>query len=238
MPFFVEFVILSIAYAVQKKWKGKVVQDFINVVVFNIFPLLFAIIFHEISHGVVAYALGDDTAKRAGRFRLFTHFDLWGSFLIPLGLYLMRAPFLMGYAKPVPVDPRKFKDPLADMALVAIAGPLYNLFVGVICCAALKTTAVDTFAFKMLLSFTFVNFGLFFFNLIPIPPLDGSRIIAAVIPKKFVSTYYTLEPFGFLIIVGLEMLSGPLSQLFGCRVGLFYTFIERPIRGIMTTMLS
>lgn len=213
-------------------------QNFIDVVLFYIFPLLFAIIFHEISHGLVAYWLGDNTAKRAGRFKLYTHFDLWGSFLIPLILYLMHSPFLMGYAKPVPVDPHKFKDPLLDMALVAIAGPLYNLVVGVLCCVLLKTTAIDTFAFKMLLSFTFVNFGLFFFNLIPIPPLDGSRIIAAIIPRRFLNSYYSLEPFGFFIIMGLEMLSWPLSQMLGFRVGLFYTFIEKPIRGFMQLILS
>lgn len=210
--------------------------DFIDTIVFNIFPLFFAIVFHEISHGLVAYSLGDDTAKNAGRFKLHTHFDLWGSFLIPLGLYLMHSPFLIGYAKPVPVDPRKFKDPITDMALVAIAGPLYNLLIAIICAFGLQNS--DGFVFRMLLSFTMINFGLFFFNLIPIPPLDGSRIIAAIIPRRFVESYYKLEPFGFFIIVGLEMLSEPLSQLVGHRVGLFYTFIEKPIRGILTMLLS
>lgn len=213
-------------------------SSLVDVILFSIFPLLFAIIFHEISHGIVAYALGDDTAKRSGRFKLYTHFDLWGSFFIPFGLYLMKAPFLMGYAKPVPVDPNRFKNPLLDMALVAIAGPLYNLLVGVICCATIKTVTADTFAFRMLLSFITINFGLFFFNLIPIPPLDGSRIVAALIPRSFVRGYYAIEPFGFFVMIGLELLtSGPLSQLLGCKVGLFYTFIERPIRSIMGAVL-
>lgn len=214
-------------------------QNFINAVVFNIFPLLFAIVFHEISHGLAAYYLGDDTAKRAGRFKLYTHFDLWGSFLIPFGLFLTHAPFLIGYAKPVPVNPRKFKDPLLDMALVAIAGPLYNLIVGVICCVLLKTTLIGSFAFKMLLSFTFINLALFFFNLIPIPPLDGSRIIAAIIPRRLVAAYYSAEAFGFLIIIGLEMLlSGPVSKMLGYNVGLFHTCIEKPMKGMMTMILS
>lgn len=213
-------------------------QSFFDTIIFKIFPLFLAIVFHEVSHGVAAYYLGDDTAKVAGRFKLHTHFDLWGSFLIPLGLYLAHAPFLIGYAKPVPVNPYKFKDPLVDMALVAIAGPLYNLIAGAVCAIALKNIG-EGLLFQFLLNFSIVNFALFFFNLIPIPPLDGSRIIAAIIPKKFVMKYYTLEPFGFILIIGLELLtSGPLSQIFGCNIGLFHTFVEKPIRGILTMLLG
>lgn len=211
-------------------------QNLFETIVLHIFPLLVAIVFHEISHGVVAYSLGDDTAKKAGRFKLYTHFDLWGSFLIPLGLYLVHFPFLIGYAKPVPVNPRNFKDPITDMALVAIAGPLYNLLVAVVSVFFLQSS--EEFAQKVLFSFAMINFGLFFFNLVPIPPLDGSRILAAVMPKRFVEPFYRLEPFGFFIIIGLEMLSSPLSQLLGHRVGLFYTLVELPTKGALAMLLS
>lgn len=212
-------------------------SEFFHTIVFNIFPLLVAIIFHEISHGLVAYALGDDTAKRAGRFKLYTHFDLWGSFLIPLGLYISNFPFLIGYAKPVPINPFNFKHPIKDMAIVAAAGPLYNFIVAVICTLCLPHVH-EGFMFQMLLSFAFINFGLFFFNLIPIPPLDGSRILAAIMPLKFLPTWYKLESFGFIIIMGLELLSNPLSELLGYKVGLFYTFVEKPMRAVFSFFLS
>ncbi|MBQ7674086.1 MAG: site-2 protease family protein [Alphaproteobacteria bacterium] len=211
-------------------------SDLIQTVVFHIFPLFFAIVFHEISHGLAAYALGDDTAKKMGRFKIYTHFDLWGSFLIPLGLYLMHSPFLIGYAKPVPVDPRNFKDPITDMALVAIAGPLYNLLMAIICAFGLQSTG--GFLQALLFSFTITNLALFFFNLIPIPPLDGSRILAAILPRQFLETFYRIEPYGFFIIIGLELLSEPLSNLIGYRVGLFYTFVQLPIQSTLEMLLS
>jgi Zn-dependent protease len=214
--------------------------DLFSTIVLKIVPLFFAIVLHEISHGLAAYSLGDDTAKKAGRFKLYTHFDLWGSFLIPLSLYLMHAPFLIGYAKPVPVDPRKFKDPLVDMALVAIAGPLCNILLAAFGAVILKnmTYGYSEFTIQLCLSFIVVNLALFFFNLIPIPPLDGSRILAAVIPKSYVGRFYSIEPFGFLIIISLQIASKQISELSGYNVELFYIFIEKPLRAILSMLLS
>ncbi|MBR1734024.1 MAG: site-2 protease family protein [Alphaproteobacteria bacterium] len=148
----------------------------------------------------------------------------------------MHSPFLIGYAKPVPIDPRKFKDPLTDMALVAIAGPLFNILMAIICSYFIQRT--DGYTQVFLFSFTIINLALFFFNLIPIPPLDGSRVLAACLPEKYVWKFYNLEPFGFFIIIGLELLSEPLSYLLGYKVGLFYTFVQLPARHLLETLLS
>jgi Zn-dependent protease len=213
--------------------------DFFSTILLKIVPLFFAIVLHEISHGLAAYSLGDDTAKKAGRFKLHTHFDLWGSFVIPLTLYLVHSPFLIGYAKPVPIDPRKFKDPMLDMALVAMAGPLCNILLAAFGTLLLKdmTYGYSDFTVHMCLNFVIVNLALFFFNLIPIPPLDGSRILAAVIPVSWVRGFYAAEPFGFLIIISLQMLSQQISKLTGYNVELFSIFIEKPIRAILQMLL-
>lgn len=209
--------------------------------ILQIVALLSAIILHEISHGVVAYLLGDDTAKKAGRFKLYTHFDLFGSFLIPLGLWLIHSPFLIGYAKPVPVDPRNFKRPIADMALVAIAGPLCNLLLAVFAVNLIRNGPIGLHDLPQLkqfvLSFTVINLGLFFFNLIPIPPLDGSRVIAAFLPLRWLVKFYKLEPFGFFIVIGVEFLSRQISELTGLNIGLFDSLVKAPLFATLRFLL-
>lgn len=209
--------------------------------ILQIVALLSAIILHEISHGVVAYLLGDDTAKKAGRFKLYTHFDLFGSFLIPLGLWLIHSPFLIGYAKPVPVDPRNFKRPIADMALVAIAGPLCNLLLALLATRLIRNGPVWLHDLPMLkqfiLTFTVINLGLFFFNLIPIPPLDGSRIVAAFLPLKWLVKFYRLEPFGFFVVIGIEFLSRQISELTGLNIGLFDSLVKAPLFATLRFLL-
>jgi Zn-dependent protease len=189
-----------------------------------ILSLLLAIMLHEISHAIVAYALGDDTAKRAGRFKLHTHFDLYGSLLIPLLLYFVHSPIMLGYAKPVPVDSRKFKKPRVDMALVAAAGPLCNFLLAAIgawalSCVGYNITAKQTLCY-CLFNFTVVNLALCFFNLIPIPPLDGSRIISAMVSDDIARKMQKIEPFGFFIIIGIEVICSQLSSLLGYKIGL------------------
>jgi Zn-dependent protease len=211
-----------------------------NVIFLKIVPFFFAIVLHEISHGLVALALGDDTAKKAGRFKLYTHFDMVGSLIIPGLMYLMSFPFLIGYAKPVPIDVRKFKDPLVDMAIVAIAGPLCNLLLAAAAALLLKNATVGISApfEELCINFVMSNLCLFFLNLIPIPPLDGSRIVAALIPQKFVDMYYSIEPFGFFIIIAIEMLSSQLSPLVGTNISLFHIAVEMPTHGILTILFA
>lgn len=199
----------------------------------NIVPLFFAIVLHELSHGIVARWLGDNTAEKANRLNLYNHFDFWGSFVIPVGLYLVKAPFLIGYAKPVPINPMNFKNPLNDMALVAVAGPLCNFILAFIGAQFLPSNLFYLSSLTMyqeiLLNFVAINLGLFFFNLIPIPPLDGSRILAACLPIKFVPTFYRYESFGIIIVIMLEIISRQIANLFGSDSSMFTALIGKPI---------
>ncbi|MDR2158246.1 MAG: site-2 protease family protein [Holosporaceae bacterium] len=215
-----------------------------DLLLLNILPLFVAIVLHEISHGVVAYWLGDDTAQKAGRFKLFTHFDLFGSFLIPLGLYLMNSPFLAGYAKPVPINVKKFKDPMTDMALVALAGPLCNLILAFLTAFILKNIHMSAEIFqediiaKLTFNFLVVNLALFWFNLIPIPPLDGSRILATFLPVRAAMKFYALESFGIFIIIGIELICSPISQIVGHNVGLLENLVKTPLLFTIRFLLS
>lgn len=208
-------------------------------IVLSVIAIFFAIVLHEISHGLAAYLLGDDTAKKAGRFKLHTHFDLWGSLIIPVALFLMKFPFLIGYAKPVPIDPRKFKDPTTDMAIVALAGPACNFVLACLGAFLLKNMIGYPYILQQLcLSFIISNLALLFFNLIPIPPLDGSRLIAVIIPKKWVDKYYLLEPFGFILIIMLETTTQLISGVIEHNISLFHYFLETPLRGMLKYLLS
>ncbi|MDR1361878.1 MAG: site-2 protease family protein [Holosporaceae bacterium] len=212
---------------------------FADVVLLTIVPLFFAIALHEISHGLAAFALGDNTAQKAGRFKLHTHFDLVGSLLLPGILYLLHFPFVIGYAKPVPVNARNFKDPLVDMAIVAIAGPLCNLLLALAMALLLNNINITAAPLcEFCAHFVIANLCLFFLNLIPIPPLDGSRVAAALMPEKFVGTYYALEPFGFFIIIAIEMFLRQLSTLVGSNISLFHFAIDVPMRGILNMLFA
>lgn len=207
----------------------------------NIIPLFFAIVLHELSHGVVARCLGDRTAEKANRLNLYNHFDFWGSFVIPLGLYLLKAPFLIGYAKPVPVNPMNFKNPLNDMALVAVAGPLCNF---ILACIGAQFLPSDFFYLpsitmfqEILINFVAINLGLFFFNLIPIPPLDGSRILAACLPMRFVPVFYKYESLGMIIVIALEIISRQIAALFESDLSMFTLLIGKPMLATLKLLI-
>lgn len=201
-------------------------------------PMFFAIVLHEMSHGFIALLLGDDTAKRMNRFKLYTHFDLFGSFILPLSLYLLHFPFMIGYAKPVPVDIRKFKDPLLDFALVAVAGPACNFILAFCSLFTIKICPhLPSLIIHMLAVFSMTNLGLGFFNLIPIPPLDGSRIVTCMLPQELAFKYIRLERFGIFIIFGLEYVSRSICHTFGVNSSLFDFFIHRPVTGVIEAMM-
>jgi len=169
----------------------------------NLIALFFAVVIHEVAHGYAALLLGDPTAKRAHRLTLnpLAHLDIFGSIVFPLVLIFLHSQVLFGWAKPVPFNPAYFCDPKRGIMLVGAAGPLIN-FVAAVASAALFRI-IGPFSHLLaifLLSFCATNLILGIFNLIPIPPLDGSRIVLGFLPEDLAGPYLQLERFGFILI--------------------------------------
>lgn len=163
--------------------------------------LIFSAILHEIAHGYVAERLGDPTARLAGRLTLNpkNHIDPMMSIALPLILLISGSPILIGAAKPVPVDPFNLRDGRKDLALVSLAGPLTNIFIAIIANIILKFTPYPIF-YPILYAIVQLNLLLAIFNLLPIPPLDGSKIFALLLPEKTAAVYMSLQSIGFFII--------------------------------------
>ena len=178
-----------------------------------ILPVIFAITVHEVAHGWVAKKYGDNTASRLGRLTLnpVKHVDLFGTIILP-GLLLMTGTgFIFGWAKPVPVDARNFKRPLKDMAVVALAGPVSNLIMAFMWALIIRLgifIGTNAKAVSLPLIYTGVagvsiNLVLAMINLLPIPPLDGSRILTGILPNYWAWQYNRLERYGFIILLVL-----------------------------------
>ena len=187
-----------------------------------ILPVVFAITVHEVAHGWVAKKQGDPTASMLGRLTLnpIKHIDLLGTIVIPGLLLLSFTGFIFGWAKPVPVDARNFKNPRKSMALVAVAGPLANLLMAIgWALIARAGVMIELEIISLPLIYTgiagiSINLVLALINLIPIPPLDGSRIVSGILPNKWAWQYNRFERFGFIILLAL-LWSGGLSYILG-----------------------
>ena len=167
--------------------------------------LVYSAILHEIAHGIVAYRLGDPTAKLSGRLTLnpIPHIDPFMSIILPLLLIVSGSPVIFGAAKPVPIDPFNFREPKKDTALVSLAGPLTNVLIAIIAALILRVlgaTHLPSLFFQILNEIVALNILLAIFNLIPIPPLDGSKVVADFLPDREAASYLSFGSIGFIII--------------------------------------
>lgn len=170
----------------------------------NLPAFLIALVAHEYAHGYVAFKLGDNTAKYMGRltFNPLAHIDLFGTILLPLFLLISKAPFVVGWAKPVPVNFYNLRDPKKDMIWVGIAGPIANFITAFAVYLLFKSAIIqNTIVTAFLLNVFIINIVLGTFNLIPIPPLDGSRILMGILPEKWAKWYTQITPFQGMIIL-------------------------------------
>ena len=195
------------------------IANLIQTVLIYAIPVLFAITVHEAAHGYVARHFGDNTAYSMGRVTLnpIKHIDPVGTILMPLMLYFATSgAFLFGYAKPVPVQFGNLRNPKRDMVWVALAGPGANLIQaviwGVLLYALVGTGLTEPFFVKMCQGGMLVNVVMFAFNLFPLPPLDGGRILVGLLPHKQADLVSRIEPYGFFVVMGLVLL-GIVSKL-------------------------
>lgn len=191
----------------------------ITLLIFQLAVLLGSVMIHEVAHGAMALRLGDDTAQRAGRltFNPIKHIDVVGSILFPLFLFLARSPIILGWAKPVPYDPtRLYKDPRYGPLKVALAGPASNVVVALIVAAVARLASSylgsDLIAF---LGFVvFLNVLLAIFNLVPVPPLDGSKIISTFLPPQAAMAFERIGFLGIFILLFLLFFTGGLTLIY------------------------
>jgi len=183
-------------------------------IILIIIILLFSVISHEVAHGYIAYRFGDNTARDMGRltFNPLPHIDFIGTLLFPLILIITKAPFLIGWAKPVPVNPYNLRKPERHHLYVSLAGIAANLFLAILCTLCygmyINIFSLPSSRDAVVLLFNYgiqINVILAVFNMLPIPPLDGSWILYHLLPARIAETYKKIFPYGFLLLILLLM---------------------------------
>jgi Zn-dependent protease len=209
-------------------------------------PVILAITFHEAAHGWVAERCGDPTARLLGRvsFNPIRHIDLFGTLLLPALLLLLKAPFLFGYAKPVPVNFGRLRHPRRDMIWVALAGPAANILLALAAALLLHPAvhvppALAPWIGENLANAILINVVLAVFNMLPLPPLDGGRVLTGLLPHHAALRFARLEPFGLLILIGLLFLVPVVAQsLFGIQFNPMVDLLWPPIVGLYSLILD
>jgi Zn-dependent protease len=192
--------------------------------------LMISVILHEIAHGYTAFRLGDPTARYAGRLTLnpLKHIDPFGTVILPLLLIFLKSSFLIGWAKPVPVNSALLRDPQRGMMLVSAAGPLTNLALALVAALPLRIlpSSLPPWLVDPLVYCCFINIFLAIFNLVPVPPLDGSKLVAYFLSPRIRGMYESLTPYGLLIIIGLLFL-GRLDKVIVSLCDLILSLLVR-----------
>jgi Zn-dependent protease len=208
-------------------------------------PVIIAITFHEAAHGYVAWRLGDDTAKQEGRvtFLPWKHIDLVGTIILPAVLLLTRAPFLFGWAKPVPVDFENLQNPKRDMVWVAAAGPGINLVLAIVSAALLHIvpllpTDIEAWVARNLINSVVINLVLAVFNMLPLPPLDGGRVAVGLLPLALARPLARLERIGLLIVILVLFVVPWAGRQIALDIDILGWLVGRPVEFLYRTLMT